>query len=137
MSSARNAAATLLRLVSSFVDKLSDDEIDALLAGRIGLHVTDGEATFSTKRKNPPKHVDLDSVVEALTQARTRQDATEILERDGLSKAVLEKLARRLDLPVLRSDSVDRLRQRIVEGSVGYRINSEAIQGVHPLETAG
>lgn len=127
-----NSAAALVRLLATFVDSLSEDDVEGLLAGRLGLHITGGEPTFRSKRKRGTVTVDLDVVVDALGRARTRHDAMSILERGGITKALLEKLARRLDLPVLRSDSVERLRQKIVEGVVGHRINSEAIQGVHP-----
>jgi hypothetical protein len=34
-----------------------------------------------------------------------------------------------MDLPVLRGDDAERLRQKIVEASIGARLNSQAIRG--------
>jgi len=129
--SALNQSAELLRLVAEFIDRLSAADAAALLDGRRHLHLTDRPLPVLRKPKGKVKaaRVDPDAVADALRGARTREEAMTVLAREGVSKVVLEKLARRMDLPVLRSDSVERVRQRIVEAAIGYRINSEAIQG--------
>lgn len=59
----------------------------------------------------------------------SREEGIAHLDDLGLSRAGLEKLARALDLPVGRSDRVDRLKERIVEATIGYRLRSGAIKG--------
>jgi hypothetical protein len=38
-------------------------------------------------------------------------------------------LAAALDLPAMKSDTVDRLRNRIVEAVIGYKLRSSAVRG--------
>lgn len=127
--------AAVLRLVADFVARLSETEIDALLTQTAYLQIS---RNASPKRRSPRskgRSHDPARIAAALRGATTRDEAMVILTGEGVTKAVLEKLARQLDLPVLRSDSGDRLRQKIIEAIVGYRINSEAIQG-RPPESA-
>ena len=47
----------------------------------------------------------------------------------GLNRDALESMARYLNLPVQRDDTVERLRAKIVENLIGARLRSDAIQG--------
>ena len=123
-----NRPGALLRLVADLLDRLSPDEVEALLDGRSRLEVS-GRATQSKSNRPKEKIADTAAVIHLLREAQTRERAMAVLEAEGITKAMLEAVARALDLPVLRSDTVDRLRQKIVEAAVGYRINSEAIRG--------
>lgn len=118
---------TLLRRIADVLDRLSPDEVDALLEGRSRLEVS---RSLHSKPKRPKaKPIDPSVVISRLQETQTREQAMTLLEAEGITKVMLEAIARALDLPVLRSDTVDRLRQKIVEAAVGYRINSEAIRG--------
>lgn len=124
--------AILLRQLADLVEQLPDVDVRALLDGRSVLRVGASETPVAEVKKprgGKSKDVDEREVMDALLRTQTRQEAMAALEASGVSRGVLERIARKLDLPVLRSDSVERLRQRIVEGVVGYRINSEAIRG--------
>lgn len=126
--------AKIVRLIATFIEGLTDDEIEALLSRRRVLQLSD-TGTPRSKQRRKSKSVDPALVADALQQARSREEATAVLEGEGISKFVLEKLARQFDLPVLRSDSVERLRQRLVESAIGFRINSEAIRGARESES--
>jgi hypothetical protein len=120
--------STIVRLIADFLDGLSDEDANALVNGVSRIEIVNKPKAGTYKTRARP-HIDPTLIAGRLMQARTREEAMELLKTDGVSKLVLEALARHLDLPVLRSDSVDRLRQRIVEATIGYRINSEAIRG--------
>lgn len=127
MRTSRELAA-LLRRLAAHVETLPDHESANLLYGAAHPAAETRQSTSKQRPKSKVRSLDPQVVADALATAATRADATAILEREGVSKVVLEKLARRFDLPVLRSDPVDRLRQRIVEHAVGFRINSDAIR---------
>jgi hypothetical protein len=131
----RRETAALLRLVAGFLERLTDVEVRALLEGKASLHVESVPPFAHTRSKSKVRSADPTAIADALRQSRTREEATAVLTQEGVSRVVLEKLARRMDLPVLRSDSVDRLRQRIVESTIGFRINSEAIRGASSDKT--
>lgn len=119
----------ILRVVAEFLEALSDAEIEALLDGRRRLQTSEVPEMHARVPRSARRTIDHAVILASLREARTRQEAALALEVEGVSKVTLESIARHLDLPVLRSDSVERLRQRIVEGTVGFQINSDAIQG--------
>jgi hypothetical protein len=59
----------------------------------------------------------------------SRQEAQAFLDARYSSKKAMEMIARRLDLPIVRQDKVEDLRDKVVEATVGARIRSQAIQG--------
>jgi hypothetical protein len=126
-----NRRGALLRLVADILDRLSDDDVSALLEGRSRLELARRTAGAKTPRSKT-NVVDSSALVRRLQDARTRADAAVILQGDGMTKVALEAIARSLDLPILRSDTAQRLRDKIVEAVIGYRINSEAIRGRAP-----
>ena len=72
---------------------------------------------------------DPDSIRRDLSEMSTREEGLEYLANLGLNRDSLQKLAADLDVPVTRSESVDRLRNRIVEAFIGYRLRSSAVRG--------
>lgn len=69
-----------------------------------------------------------DAIVE-ITALPSRQDAQAFLDVRFSSKKALELIARKLDIPIVRQDKVEELRDKVVEATVGARIRSQAIQG--------
>jgi hypothetical protein len=126
----RKLLAGTLRNLAELIED-SDDREYALLV-ELGLcGISKGPASSKEKRKPTPRRSDwlIDSAIESLKFVRTRESAFEVLERSELSRLDLQALAKRLDLHVMREDTVHRLMEKIVESSVGARLNSEAIRG--------
>jgi hypothetical protein len=65
-------------------------------------------------------------VVESLGNAKSREEGAEILK--GLKKVDLLGVAKELGLPVRKSDTVNSLRDAIVEDTVGSRLRSDAFR---------
>jgi hypothetical protein len=69
----------------------------------------------------------------ALRDEFTRFESREALEKHlrvvAASKTDVEAIARALRLPVLKSEPVEVLLDRIVDATVGYRLRSSAIRG--------
>jgi len=64
-----------------------------------------------------------------LQTLRTREAGEVLLKDEALNRRSLEALARFLQLPVQRDDTIERLRAKIIENTIGSRLRSEAIQG--------
>jgi hypothetical protein len=60
---------------------------------------------------------------------KTREEGYAYLKDLSLGGEQLRRVALALDLPVNRSDNMERLRDRIIEGLIGYRLRSAAIRG--------
>lgn len=59
----------------------------------------------------------------------SRNEANNGLQEASLHAAELRKFMRILDLPVSRTDTVDKLHYKIVDSTVGYKLRSTAIRG--------
>ena len=65
-----------------------------------------------------------------LLAVRSRDEAMDLLIGSGHTRPDLVAVARALEAPSQKGDTVQRLRERIVEAAVGYRLRSQAIRGV-------
>lgn len=45
------------------------------------------------------------------------------------SRLDFETIAKRMDIPFQKKDTIERLKEKIIESSIGYKIRSQAIQG--------
>jgi hypothetical protein len=128
----KETIAKLLHRLAQMVEHSSMEELEALLEGRASLVVStrrvergDGEL----KKRRPRSGKDLAKLGVQIRQLESRDAGLNLLLRAHLTKKELEELARLMDLPVLREDDSERLRQKIVEASIGARLNSQAIRG--------
>lgn len=123
--------ARLLRALASLVEKSSHQEIAALLRG---------QATLSEMRHNkgesrsqpdlmPYAPPDLSELSNKLHSLDSRDDGFSLLSSMSLTRRELESLGRLVGIPVLKTDNMERLAQKIVESSIGSRLSSEAIRG--------
>lgn len=122
-------ASTVLRLASQFLRSLDDADVAALTAGRKRLALVD-----ATTRASPPtgprvSDVEIEALAEQLSRMPDRQAVLDALTAAALRRPQLEALARRFDIPAGKSQNMERLRARLAEAAVGFRIRSEAVSG--------
>jgi hypothetical protein len=129
--------AKLLRSLAETIEASSLSEIDRLLGDRAVLVISSEAAETpqrSKKRAATGSRNDLaarylEGLLDRLNHLESRDEGDDLLLKDGLNKRDLEQMARMMDLPVLRDDDANRLRQKIVESSIGGRLNSRVIRG--------
>ncbi|SRR6266851_6616361 len=118
--------AEVLRRVSNFLRTLSDDQIEDLIAGRVNLTLAPEPGRRRQRSKVDTPDV---SMIQAELQSRmSREEGMEYLESLSLTRPSLQAIAAAMDLPTPRGDSVARLKERILEATIGYRLRSEAIR---------
>lgn len=119
----------VVRALAIFLRNLSDDDILALEHNDARIVV---ERTAPRSRKRPPRPTDGDvrATREQLQLAASREEALAVLLDRAPLRAELRALAADMDLPVPKSDTVERLRNRIVEATIGFRLRSQAIRSV-------
>ncbi|WP_338887404.1 hypothetical protein [Rhodococcus sovatensis] len=129
---ARSAERTLIDLVATFLKKLTDSDIKALLDGRARLAV---DYTVPSKEGTDLGNADTDvairlaKIASTLQSALSRDEASDILSSSNLRAADLRKLMRILDLPVSRTDTVDKLHYKLIDSTVGFKLRSDAVRG--------
>lgn len=70
-----------------------------------------------------------DAVLSSLHSAPTRDDGDRILRETFPSKGRLVEFAKFLDLPIQQKDKAEKIRDKVVEFTVGRRLDGEAIRG--------
>lgn len=116
----RRLSSALLRLTPEELDKIVDSsyEVEIKITRRRAKEEADSGVV-----------VDVASIVEKLTSCASREEAAAFLDSNFSTKKPLEQIARVLDIAVSKKDRVETLRDKIIEGTTGARIRSEAIKG--------
>jgi hypothetical protein len=119
-------AAEVVRRVAIFLRTLTDKDIDDLVAGRVRLTLAAPPAKRSTPRT--VEKIDIEALRRELSTKATREDGMSLLDSLGLTRESLRQVAATLDIPTPKTDTVARLKDRIIEATIGYRLRSEAIR---------
>lgn len=126
MPSKRSELANILRRLADYVDNHPDEDLAPLFKQAATLR----QSTERVKKSPPQKQLpDLQAIASELQTLQTRDSGDALLRERVPNRSGLEAIARFLQLPVQRDDSVDRLRAKIVENTIGSRLRSDAIQG--------
>ncbi len=128
----RSELSDLLRKLADYVDNRSDAELAPLfeLAQRLkpDAPVRRQELFFGKRKKDIGFYK---TIIKRLSELQSREEGETLLIYSVPRREELEALARTLQLPVQRDDTVERLRAKIVENVIGSRLRSRAIQGRH------
>ena len=130
MTNKRSELATILRRLADYIDNHPDATLAPIFEQAAALMRTPGGRQ---KRQGGPSAIfgaqDAEHIVDTLQTLRSREAGESLLQNGAPNRQALEMIARSLRLPVQRDDTVDRLRAKIVENTIGSRLRSEAIQG--------
>ena len=129
MSSLKNELSRVLNRLINALNHLSADELSKLADDSYNI-----EIRLTRKRNKDENFIDAKAshqdLISKLTNFNSREEAQQFLDENCPTRKLLEPVARSLDIPILRQDRVDILRDKIIESTVGARIRSEAIQGI-------
>ncbi len=132
MQTQHQLVVLLLRQFIEGVQSLSEQDIEALLAGkgRLSVSVEAASAMKQRGRRTTAAAVVEPTVIrDTLRSVASREEGVEYLRAVAGSRAAVQRIARFLDLPVRRGETVDRLREKIIEATIGFRLRSQAIRG--------
>lgn len=63
-----------------------------------------------------------------LNSMQSREEAYSFISSSDLKKTDLEAICRSLDLPFTKKENIKALQEKIIEGTIGYKLRSQAIQ---------
>lgn len=131
--SKKNQLANILRRLADYVEHCSDDDLRPLFDEASQL-LRPSAPHKSTRSSGDAKLApyDLRRIADQLRVLPSREEGEALLREKITNRASLEALARTLQIPVQRDDTVERLRAKIVETLIGFRLRSDAIQGRPP-----
>ena len=127
--------ARLLRALASLVEKSSYDDVALLLRGQAVLTKVDRrkkEDTTQSELLPPIPAPNLSELSEKLHTLGSREDGLAVLSAISLTRRDLENLGRIVGIPIMKTDNMERLTEKIIETCIGSRLNSEAIRGDRP-----
>ena len=75
------------------------------------------------------KSINSNEIINILNSINSRREGESFLISKKTSKSDLESIAKRMDIPLSKKDNIAKMIQKIIEGTIGYRLNSQAIQG--------
>jgi len=128
MSHSAFLAASAIRRVAKALERMTEDELSRLTDPNCEIEIR--VIRRRSKEEAPAgAALDLNEIVTKLTMLPSRGDASTFLESTFETKRTLDQIARHLDVPVLKQDKVETLRDKIIEATVGARLRSEAIKG--------
>ena len=127
--SAKQQVVSLLRDLASQIQKMDDSEVESVLAGESRLEIRPPQKK-SKRQRTRNRYLDEESekLQDALQNTDTREHARELIDSFLHTKEELTRFARVLDIPVPKSISSEQIKDRLVEGTVGYRLRSAAIR---------
>lgn len=128
----------MLRRLSECIERSSTADLADLLKGSKQFYI----ATEKMHPNRAPKRSPLPKSKKTVAQSRnwsaivkklrgltTRDAGSRLMESLALSRSELEQLARKMDLPVSKHDNAERLRDKMIEASIGAVLSSRAIRG--------
>ncbi len=127
MSTERDIIVKILRNFASKINNAPDEKIIDLMSNDFEIVFTKNN---SKRNKKSTQNIDLDTsnIEQTLISFDSREEGMEYLAEKCQRKDELELLVRHLDLPVSKKDSIEKLREKVIEATIGYRLRSKAIQ---------
>lgn len=140
MAVAGLAFAKILRRLADAVQEMDTAELTRFMES---LPAPKGRSTSRDPKAAALSHSGGGAVREQLVQrvlselqtATSREEAFSTLRGVALSRRELMEAARARDVYVTKTDGVSRLEEKLVEATIGSKLNSQAIRGVS--ETQG
>lgn len=127
-NSKRQFSLAMSRILDA-IEALSEEEFTKLADSVYSVEI---RITRKRNKEEPVPLVseeDLQSLIAKITGMPNREEAQQFLDINFSARKSIEPIARRLDIPIMKQDKIEILRDKIIEATVGARIRSEAIQG--------
>jgi hypothetical protein len=129
MSNPNICLQVVFRRISEALDCLTDEDLQRLGDPGYSIEIKAVRRRINAGSQSDITSIDTVATIQTLTNFENRQEAQSFLELHFPTKRSLEVIARSIDIPIVRQDKVETLRDKIVESTVGARIRSKAIQG--------
>ena len=110
---------------------MSDNDIYKLNNGiaKIQYNLVDEKKGNDKELKDAKiSNIDPDEIINALEKLSNRESGEEYLKNKLITRLDYEAVVKKLDIPYNKKDNINKLRDKIIEGTIGFRLRSQAIQ---------
>lgn len=119
----------LLRELQDAVLELNEGELEKIISGEYQFILKVGKKRVGTNTKiNPVDDFNYNELLNLLNQCESREQGNDLLSRELKTKSEFEKFARHVEVAVMKSDKLEKIRDNIIESTVGAKLRSDAIQ---------
>lgn len=129
MTTLKTTLGVVWRRVTAALEQLSEDELAKLLDDSYAIEIRLTRKRSKDESYQSAAGLDIPVIISSLEAFPSREEAQGYLEANFGSRRFLEAIARCLDIPIMKQDKVETLRDKIIEVTVGARIRSQTIQG--------
>ncbi|MEN9433327.1 MAG: hypothetical protein RLZZ422_916 [Pseudomonadota bacterium] len=126
---ARNILLNFLDDMIKELEGLDDTDIAKLNSGdfTVSLKIVRRQ-TVATKAKNTSDQ-DFNKILEELTSCKDREIGYKVLSSYSLNKKELELFAKSINVHIMKTDKIEKIRDKLIEATIGATLRSIAIQG--------
>lgn len=123
--------AAILRELASQIEALRVEDVESILTGakRFDIRITSTRNVVDEAKVIKRSENDLFEAIKTLHEMKTREEGERFLREKFNTKADLVLLAKAIDVPVYKTDTVEMVAEKIVEATIGFRTRSAAVQG--------
>ncbi|MCU6356570.1 hypothetical protein [Morganella morganii] len=111
---------------SKEIDSLSDNDFEKLKSGNFKINIVFNEKKKFIGHNNDSERFTI--ILKKLQSCTTREEGLNILVSEVKTRKELEILAKKSDIYIMKSDKVDKVREKIIEGIIGAFLRSSSIQ---------
>jgi hypothetical protein len=126
----KNILINFLNDISNQVEQLNETDIKKLESGGFDIAIKIVKKNKEKITKNILSDDKINELVIKLEDCNTRELGLEILNSYLKNKKELEIFAKRINVFILREDKVEKIKNNIVESTIGAKLRSFAIQGI-------
>ena len=112
---------------SSFLQSLSKKDIEDIAKGDKIVRFSIVSKEIITSDTTPNSEVNVDEIASKLRSFDTREEGELLLNDLSLKRVDYERLIRFLDLPFNKKDNLAKMKEKVLEGTIGYRLRSRAV----------
>lgn len=114
--------------LENFLNTLSDVQLHRLSIGEVEVHFSLTQAASVNKRNAISQSiVDCNMIVLELRQSQNEKVAMEYLSSLNLSRDGYMQILKCLDIPTSNRDSISKMSRKIIDGTIGFQLRSQAI----------
>ncbi len=119
----------LFRELQDAVLELNEGELEKIISGEYQFVLKVVKKRIGTSVKiSPVDDFSYSELLNLLNQCESREQGNELLSRELKTKSEFEKFARHVEVAVMKSDKLEKIRDNIIESTVGAKLRSDAIQ---------
>ena len=129
MSTLKTELLLAMQRIAAALTEMDEDDISKIVDDAYTLEIRLVRKRNKEDSSAKAAQIDAPAIIAKLAEFSSREDAQKFLDENFGGKRLLELIARSLDIPIMKQDRVDTLRDKIIESTVGARMRSQAIQG--------